>query len=147
MKALEQEAAEEARKHPNGQKEAGPAANPLPPGIDATARNDEVNVGVMQQVLPPGMQDAEEADFGSQVLGIAGDGEQRLRCSAEENAINRFLIVEREAGNLLGKREDDMEVFDRQQFCPPALQPSCPLRVLALGTVAVAAGVVGNARV
>lgn len=39
----------------------------------AAGRNDTVNMGMMQQLLIPGMQHAEESDLRSQVLGIAGD--------------------------------------------------------------------------
>jgi len=52
----------------------------------------------------------------------------------EENAVNDLWVVKGDAGNLLRNREDNMEVFDRQPFSPPAFQPLGALRVLALTT-------------
>ena len=38
-----------------------------------------MNVRVVQQVLSPGVQHTEEADFRAQMLRIGGDGAQRLQ--------------------------------------------------------------------
>ena len=104
-------------------------------------------MGVMKKVLAPGVQDAEESDFRSEMFRIARDGEQCLRRGAEEDAINGLFVVKGKTSDLVRNCEDDMEVFDRQQFSPPAIQPFCPLRVLTFGAMAVTAGVVGNTRV
>ena len=47
----------------------------------------------------------------------------------------------------LGEREDDVEIVDRQQARQAALQPLGALDRLALGTVPVAAGVIGDAAI
>jgi hypothetical protein len=42
-----------------------------------------MHMGMMQQILAPGMQNAEEANLRSEVLRIARDGEQSFRGSPE----------------------------------------------------------------
>ena len=42
-----------------------------------------MNVGMMLEFLVPGMENAEESDFGSQTFWVAGDFEQRLSARPE----------------------------------------------------------------
>jgi hypothetical protein len=46
-----------------------------------------VDVGVVLEVLPPGVEDGQEADLGPEVLGIGGDLLQGLGGGAEEKAV------------------------------------------------------------
>jgi hypothetical protein len=41
---------------------------------DPAAGHHTVYVGMMHQVLPPGVRDREESDLGAQEFGIGGDG-------------------------------------------------------------------------
>jgi hypothetical protein len=82
------------------------------------------------------VQDAEKADLGAQVLGVARDAEKGFRGGPEENAVNHFFVVEGDADKFFGNGENDMKVFNRQQFGLPAFKPFCPLRVLALRAMA-----------
>src|SRR5665213_4217882 len=116
--------AEQARENAYGQKETGTAGDPLVIRGEAAAGDDEVYVRMMRQILSPRMKDAEEADLGAEMFRIARDGEQRFGGGAEENAVNDFFVMEGDAGKLVGNREDDMEVFDRQQFSLPACLPA-----------------------
>lgn len=143
---LEKQTAEQAGKHTHRQKEAGAAGFPLQVGTDTAAGDDEVDMGVMQQVLSPGMEDAEEADFGPQEFRIACDRQQSLGSRLEENAVNHALVVKGDAGDLFRHGKDDMKIFDRQQFPLPTFQPLGPLCVLALGAMPVSARVIGDAR-
>ena len=52
-------------------------------GRDAAARNNAVDVGVEKQVLSPRVQDAEEANLGSQVLWISGHLPKRFHDGEE----------------------------------------------------------------
>src|SRR5579863_44534 len=76
LESFEKEPAEQTRKHLYGKKETGAARDPFEIGADAAARNDEMDVGMMQQILTPGVKNPEETDLGSEVLRIARDGEQ-----------------------------------------------------------------------
>jgi hypothetical protein len=53
-----------------------------------------------------------------------------------------LLVVKGKACKGLGQREDNVEVFNRQQFSLPALEPLDAVCPLAFRTVAVSAGVV-----
>ena len=48
---------------------------------------------MVQQILPPGVENGEEADFGAQMFGVAREGEQGFRSSAKENIVNRLLVL------------------------------------------------------
>lgn len=49
----------------------------------AASRDDTVDMGMVQQLLIPGVQRAEESNLRAQVFGIAGDVEQSLGAGAE----------------------------------------------------------------
>ena len=69
------------------------------------------------KVLSPGVQHAEEADLGAEVLGVGGDLQQRRRrwCgTADRRAV--FLFCRTSAISVVRQREDDVEVRDGQQL-------------------------------
>jgi hypothetical protein len=53
-------------------------------------------------------------------------------------------IVKRDRAEIAGEREDDVEVGHLEQVGCLGLQPSCRGGGLALGAMAIAAGVVGD---
>jgi hypothetical protein len=85
-----------------------------------------------------------DADLGAQMLGIGSDGEQRLGRSAEQQVVDHRLVLVGDWSNLGGQREDQMEIADRQQIGLAGGEPVLRRRALALGTVAIATGVVGD---
>jgi len=96
----------------HGQKEAGTAGYPaLAVRRDAAARHNAMHMGMMQQILPPRMQDCDEADFGTQVLRIGGDREHGFGAGAKQQIVERPLVLQGERGDEFGKREDDMEIL------------------------------------
>lgn len=99
----------------------------------------------MVQVLAPGMEHGEEADLGAEMLGIGGDGAQRLGCGPQQDGVDRLLVVEGNLGDLCRQREHDMEVRHRQQLGLPRRQPVFAGLALALRAVPVAARVIGAA--
>ena len=68
-------AAEDSAENLAGQKKAGIAR--MHPTVviarDATRRNDAVNMRMGEQVLAPGVENAEDANLCDQVPGIGGD--------------------------------------------------------------------------
>ena len=56
-----------------------------------------------------------EADACAQMLGIGGDRRQRLGDGPEQQIVDDGLVLPGDVRDLGGKREDDMEVADRQQ--------------------------------
>lgn len=48
-------------------------------GGQPTGGNHTMDMGVMQQVLAPGVEDREKTDLRAQMLGVAGDLEKGFR--------------------------------------------------------------------
>src|SRR5882724_1277974 len=66
FQSLEKTVAEESRQDFDWQEEPRKASYPaIMIGTDAAAGDDIVDMGMVQQVLPPGMQNAEKADLGA----------------------------------------------------------------------------------
>jgi len=75
LQGSEKEASEEARQHADGQEEARTAGDPtLAIRTEAPTRHHTMQVGMMKQVLSPGVKHGEKADFRAQVLRIRGEG-------------------------------------------------------------------------
>src|SRR4030095_14620420 len=70
-----------------------------------------MQMGVMEQILAPGVKDAEKADFGAQMFGIGGDSAQRLRRGLKENAVDHSFVLVSNGGDLFRHCKDDMEVL------------------------------------
>ena len=51
-----------------------------------------MDMRMMQQLLIPGMQDAEESHLGAEMFGIAGDLEQRFGADAKQKAVDLTLV-------------------------------------------------------
>jgi len=63
--SFQKQAAEQAREHPHGQKEARPAGDPaLVIRGKAAAGNHAMHMRMMQQVLTPGVEHGEESQLG-----------------------------------------------------------------------------------
>src|SRR6202040_2567754 len=86
----------------------------------------------------------EKADVGPEVLGIGGDLLQGLGGGAEEQAVDRPGVLEGDRSDRRREGEDDVEIFDGEQLGFPVLDPFGGGGGLALGAVAVAAGVIGD---
>jgi hypothetical protein len=81
---------------------------------------------------------------GAEVTRIAGDLEKGLRRSAEQDLVDQFLVRPGNGGNLLGHREHDVKVRNRQQFIGSRFQPPCALVPQARWAVPTAAAVVSG---
>ena len=65
---------------------------------------------MMLQVLAPGMQHAEQAYVRSEVLRIMSDLKERRGAGAEEQVVQQSLVLQHQGRQLMGQREDDVEV-------------------------------------
>ena len=92
----------------------------------------------------PAVEHGGGADAGAEVPGIGGDGEQRLGRGAEQQVVDHRLVLVGDRGDLGRQGEDQVEVADRQQIGLAGGKPVLRRRALALGTMAVAARVVGD---
>ena len=101
-----------------------------------------MDVRMSEQILSPGVQNGEETDLGAQVLGVGGNLKQRLCASPEQQVIDDALVLQRQAGELMGQREDDVKVAHVEQLFRSGIQPSVAGIGLALWTMPVAAGAI-----
>jgi hypothetical protein len=51
-----------------------------------------MQVGMVEEILTPRMEDREESDLGPQVLGICRDGAQSLAAGLEEDVVDFLLF-------------------------------------------------------
>jgi hypothetical protein len=78
------------------------------------------------------------------MLGVGGDGEKSLGGDVEQQAVDHGLVLVGELGDRCGQRKDHMVVLDRQQVGLTRFEPAPRGAGLALRTVSVATGVVGD---
>jgi hypothetical protein len=93
------------------------------------------------------VEDGGDADAGAEVLRVSRDRHHHLRRCAEQQIVDDRLVLQGDVCDLGGKREDDMEVADRQQVGFTLGQPGARSGALAFGAMPIAAAVVGNAPV
>src|SRR5947209_7526301 len=100
-----------------------------------------------QDVLSPGVQHGGETDFRSQVSGSGGNLLQGPGGGSEQDIKKEGRVAESQRIQFLRKGEDDVEVGNRQERGQSFFEPIVAGDALALGTVAIAAGMVGDALV
>jgi hypothetical protein len=101
LQSSDELAAEDSAQCVDGQEEAARGIDPSG-AIESQAAggNDVVDMGMMLEVLSPGMEHAEESDVGSQVLGIASQFEHRRSAGAIEQIVEQPLVLENKSGEF-----------------------------------------------
>lgn len=94
--------------------------------------------------LAPGVKHGGDADLGAQPSGVGGDGLQCLSRDPHQQCIHDRLVLESDLGDCGRQGEDHVEVRDRQQIGDTGRDPLLARRPLALRTVAIAAGIIGD---
>ena len=100
----------------------------------------------MGQGLPPSVQNGEAADPGAQPARIGGERRHGVGGGLEQDCIDDSLILEGDLGDRRGQGEDDVEIGNGQEFGLAVRHPLRPRLSLALWTVTIATGVVGDPR-
>src|SRR5208337_1934851 len=100
----------------------------------------DVDMRMMGHRRAPGVEDGGEADARAQMLGVGGDGDQRLGRRSEQEVVDGGLVVERDRADRRRQGKDDVVVGNRQQLRLAFREPLPLRRALALRAVAVAAG-------
>jgi hypothetical protein len=101
-----------------------------------------MDVRVNFEFLSPGVQDAEEADFCTEMLGIARNFEKGFGTGAKQEIVEDLLVLQNQGGQMTGKREDHMGVASREQFLTTRFDPAVAGSRLTLWTMSVAAAVI-----
>src|SRR5437773_7028836 len=102
-----------------------------------TRGNDAVNVGMQQQVLSPGVQDADHTDLGSQVFRIRCDFQQGLCAGGEQQIVKQARVLQGQDIQFVRHGEHGMEIAGSQEFALAGLR-------LTLGAVPISTRVVGD---
>src|SRR5258708_19286963 len=89
-----------------------------------------MDMGMEPELLAPGVQHGEEADFRAEVSRIASDFEKCFRTGAEQQTVDDFLILQSEGRELGGKCENHMDVARQEKFSFTCTDPSFPCCVL-----------------
>ena len=97
---------------------------------------------VRLQSLPPGMQDAQEADLRTEVFGIGRDLDQRCGTGFEQELEENSLVLPDEWNQRVGHAEDEVVIVNRQQLLLAGCQPLVTSVGLALRAMTIAARVV-----
>lgn len=92
---------------------------PLAVRGQTAARHNTANVWMPLQRLSPGVQNPQEADLGSEMLGIGRYLEQRFRAGLEQKPEEDLLVLPDQWNQCMRHAEDQMVVVDRQQFPLP----------------------------
>src|SRR5262245_33124009 len=96
------------------------------------------------QGLSPSMQDAEEAEVSTEMLGIGRHLEQGGGTGFKQQGEENPLVLPDQGDQGVRDAKDEVIVADRQEFLLARAQPFLPGIGLALGTVAIPAGAVGD---
>ncbi len=84
LQSGQEQATEESRQDAHGPEEARAAAHPASSiGRQSAAGSHTMQMGMMQQVLPPSVEDGQKTDASAQMLGVGGNAEQCLRAGLE----------------------------------------------------------------
>jgi hypothetical protein len=101
-------------------------------------------VRVQSEGLSPGVQNGKESQLGAEMLRIGGNLKHGLSASAEEQIVEQPWMALTERVQLVGQGKDDVEVGYAEQILFAPYEPALPRLCLALGTVPVATGVIGD---
>ena len=99
-----------------------------------------MNVRMVGQRLPPGVQDRQAADPRAEPARIGGQRGHRLDGALEQHRIDGGLVLEGDGRDRRRQREHDVEIGNRQQLGLPIGQPLRPRRALTLRAMPIAAG-------
>jgi hypothetical protein len=140
-------AAEHAAEHATWKEESIPCTYPgFVVRRQTACRNHAVNMRMMEQVLSPGMKDAEKANLSSQVFRIGGNLQESCGAGSEQERVNQLLVMKRQRSNCVGNRKNQMHVGNGEEFPLAGRQPLLPGMVQTLRTMPVPAAVVRDGR-
>jgi hypothetical protein len=133
-------AAEDAAQCADRQEEASGRRKPSGAiGSETAGRNNVMYVWMMLKVLSPSVEHAKKPDVCTQVLGVAGQFEQRHCTGSEQKIVKQSLVLQGESREFVRQREDDVKVRDGQQLSSALGQPLGAGVPLTSGAVPVTA--------
>jgi len=115
---------EQGRQDSDGKEESFAAGDPaVAVRRKAAPGDDPVEVGMIQEVLPPGMENADHPHLGAEMFGVLGQFRERLGGRVKKEVVQELRVHGNQGVQFGGEGEDHMEVFDRQEVLPASLDP------------------------
>ena len=108
----------------------------------ATCREDAVEMGVMLELLAPGMEDGQASQVGTEMLGIAGNIQEGLGDSAKQQGIEHTGILEDQRTQRLGQGKDRVHIRRVENILLLLGEPGGLGGPMAFGTMPVTARVI-----
>ena len=106
------------------------------------AGNNTMHMHMIEHFLIPGMDDLYDTGCCAEVLFARREFQKGPGAASVEQSIEELLVTVDKAVQLMGKSKDDMEIRRIYHFSPPLIHPDFLIHSLAVGAVAVAAGIV-----
>lgn len=111
---------------------------------NAAAGDEAVNVGVVEKLLRPGVEDCEHTDGAADEATVAGEINDGLGGGLHQQRIAITLVGAQNAAQFLGHGDHNMEVMGCQQFGLAMCKPGLGLVGVTLGAAAIPARVIGK---
>jgi hypothetical protein len=142
-----EQATKKPRQNMHGQEEAGSAGDPASIWTEAAARHDTMDMRMMCERLPPGVQDGDHAGLGAEMSRVGADDVDRLRGRLEQDIVDERLDLESDRSDRRRHGEDDVEIRNRQELGATIGEPLRAREPLALRTMSIAAAIIRDANV
>jgi hypothetical protein len=115
---------EQCRYDPYGDEEPFAAGYPAAVVRRETAPGDDpVEVGMIQEVLAPGMENADHPHLGAEMFGVLGEFRERLGGRVKKQVVQELRVHGNQGIQFGGEGEDHMEVFNGQEVLMASLDP------------------------
>jgi len=88
-------------------------------GRQSAAGHDAVDVGMPLKSLSPSVENAEEANLGSEMGWIGGNFRQGSGAGLKQQAEQDLLVLPDQRDQRVRHAEDEMEIAHREQFLFP----------------------------
>jgi hypothetical protein len=138
-------AAKDSAEHLDGKKEVVAWFDPARViGRQPTGWHHAMYMRVKFEFLSPTVQHAEEADFSTEMLGIACDFQKSFRTGAKQEIVDDLLVLQDQWSQPVGQCEDNMDVTRWEKLLAPRCEPAIASSCLTLRAVPISARVVGD---
>ena len=109
-------------------------------GRQSAGWHHAMDMWVGREFLTPGMQNTEEANFCTEVFGIAGHFEKSFRTGAKQEIVEDLLVLQDQRGQMTWKREDYMDVARWEKLLATCCEPAITSSGLTLRAVSISTG-------
>ena len=144
-KTVEEETPKQPTQRLDGEEEGWATTDPPSVTPKPATGHDAMDMRMMGECLSPGVKHSEEPDLGTEMAGIGGERHDGVRRASHQQGVDGGLVLEGDLSRRRRQGEDNVKVRHRQKIGLACGEPVVTRGGLALRTMPVAAGVVGNA--